>query len=187
MSVVSEDSAASSLISAVRTVESVGGCGASSCASTASPTEAVLVRSAAMTTTQKRVGSSSCSSKESQATWPGLWLAQAASSVVLPKPAEAESKVKGSERPWLRRSIKCGRWSSLARTRGGANFVTGKCGSRMIEHPFSSAVWQTPGVFCAKDSFLWLSLEETSLSHQTKQLLKKPLMDESTLQSRSHL
>src|SRR6266487_1975529 len=153
MSVVSEDSAASSLISAVRTVESVGGCGASSCASTASPTEAVLVRSAAMTTTQKRVGSSSCSSKESQATWPGLWLAHVASSVVLPKPAEAESKVKGSERPWLRRSI--------------------KCGSRMIEHPFSSAVWQTPGVFCAKDSFLWLSLEESSLSHQTEQPVEK--------------
>src|SRR6266568_8548772 len=160
MSVISKDIAASSLISKVRIVESAGGCGDCSRANAGSPISGKRVRSAARTPAQKRVGSSSCSSKENQATWPVLWRAQAASSVVFPKPAEAESNVRGSERLWLRRSIKCSRGSRMARTGGGVNLVTGKCGSGMIERPFSSAVRQTPPVSCTKDSFcgsLWKS------------------------------
>lgn len=53
-------------------------------------------RSAAKIALQKRSGSLSRGSSESQATGRGSWLAQAASRVVLPNPAPAERSAKGS-------------------------------------------------------------------------------------------
>src|SRR5262249_53744723 len=52
-------------------------------------------RRAAISATQKRVGLLSSSSSVSQEIWTWRWCAQLASSVVLPKPAGAESSVSG--------------------------------------------------------------------------------------------
>src|SRR6266568_4406265 len=108
-------------------------CGACSSASAASPRGVPPCRRAAITEVQKRVGSLSCSSSVSQATWPVLSLAQAESSVVLPKPAEAESNVKGTERLCSRTSSRRERGRSTERTGGMVTLVTSKSGSGMRE------------------------------------------------------
>src|SRR5260221_608916 len=87
------------------------------------------VRTAARTALQKRSGSLSRRSSESQATGKESWLAQAANSVVLPKPAPADSNTKGSAVLWFKCSIRGRRGSTCARTGGVGDFLTRRGGS----------------------------------------------------------
>src|SRR5581483_1134909 len=84
-----------------RLLESGGGWGDCNCATTFAPKFASRLgqrRRAAINATQKRVGLLSSSSGESQATCIFFCrCAQAESKVVLPQPAEAESRVSGVE------------------------------------------------------------------------------------------
>src|SRR5260370_39820694 len=81
-------------------VEGEGGWGDGSSATAVSPKLGACPpqrRRAAINPTQKRVGPVSSSSSESQATCAWCRLAQAESSVVLPKPAGAQSSLSGGE------------------------------------------------------------------------------------------
>src|SRR5215469_15368003 len=93
-------SLSSSWSRAERQEESGGGWGDCSCATTVSPKFAARLgqrRKAAISATQKRVRLLSSSSSESQEICVLRRLAQAASKVVLPQPAVAESSVSGAE------------------------------------------------------------------------------------------
>src|SRR5215813_11449435 len=90
----------SSWRSTERQEENGGGWGDCNCATTFSPKFDARLgqrRRAAISATQKRVGLLSSSSSESQATCVFCRCAQTESSVVLPQPAEAESRVSGVE------------------------------------------------------------------------------------------
>src|SRR2546425_1224315 len=141
----------SSWSNAVRMVESGGGWGDSSSATTVSPKLGAYLpqrRRAAVSATQKRVGLLSSSSSESQATCAWCRLAQAESSVVLPKPAGAESRVSGVESASSSAESKDSRSTSAAGKRGGASLpestsipwsnACGGCCSRQSERAVSS-------------------------------------------------
>jgi hypothetical protein len=56
----------------------------------------------------------------------------------------------------------------------------------MGERPFSSAVWQTSLVSCAKDSLIWLDLEESSLFQQTNVFeIKQPYLIDTSFEIRT--
>src|SRR5215470_7414637 len=132
-------------------VESGGGWGDSSSATAVSPKLGATPsqrRKAAISATQKRVGLLSSSSSESQAT--GTWcrLAQAESSVVLPKPAGAERRVSGVESAPSSAESKRSRFTSAVGKRGGARLLASTsvprsnacegCCSRQSERAVSS-------------------------------------------------
>src|SRR5258708_36395647 len=105
-------------------------------------------RRAAINPTQKRVGLVSSSSSESQATCAVCGLAQAESSVVLPKPAGAQSSVSGVESAPSSAESKRSRSTSDFGKRGGASLpestsipwsnACGGCCSRQSERAVSS-------------------------------------------------
>src|SRR5215471_11691241 len=116
----------SSWSSTVRMVESGGGWGDSSSATAVSPKPGAYPpprRRAAISATQKRVGLVSSSSSESQATCAGCRFAQAASSVVLPQPAGAASKVSGVKSAPSSATSKRSRSTSACGRRGGASLL----------------------------------------------------------------
>src|SRR2546425_9877414 len=78
-------------------------------------------RRAAISATQKRVGLLSSSSSESQATCVFCRCAQTESSVVLPQPAEAESRVNGVESASSSAVSKRSRSTRVFGSRGGAS------------------------------------------------------------------
>src|SRR6266480_6037175 len=101
-----------------------GGWGDSSSATAVSPKLGAYPpprRRAAISATQKRVGLVSSSSSESQATCAGCRRAQAESSVVLPKPAGAESRVSGVASAPSSAESKGSRSTSTVGKRGGAS------------------------------------------------------------------
>ena len=101
--------------SAVSTVSAGGGCAACSRASALSPIPAATVRSAAITYAQNDAGSLSRPSSDSHAVSrspagpAGPAASHPASSVVLPKPAGAETSVSFDAVPWSSRSLSRGR------------------------------------------------------------------------------
>src|SRR5205809_6143084 len=114
----------SSWRSTERQEESGGGWGDCNCATTVSPKFDARLgqrRRAAISATQKRVGLLSSSSSESQATCADCRLAQAESSVILPKPAGAETSVSGVESAPSSEESKRSRSTSAAGLRGGAS------------------------------------------------------------------
>ena len=105
-------------------VVSGGGWGDCSSATAVSPRLGASLsqrRKAAISETQKRVGLVSSSSSESQATCAVCRLAQAESSVVLPKPAGAESSVSGLESAPSSAESKRSRSTNAFGKRGGAS------------------------------------------------------------------
>src|SRR5258708_40295079 len=137
----------SSWSNAVRMVGSGGGWGDSSNPTAVSPKLGASLshrRRAAISETQKRVGLVSSSSSESQATCAWCWLAQAESSVVLPKPAGAESSVSREESAPSSAESKRSRSTSACGRRGGASLAESGCscsaGGRMRDAENSGGV-----------------------------------------------
>ena len=114
---------AMSLSSAVSVDSAGGGCGDWSSANTASPTFGAIVCTAATRWIRKRAGSLSRSSSDSQATFHLQTAAHALTSVVLPKPAGAETRVRLRCRPSSIRSTKWRRMTALGGGAGTYSFV----------------------------------------------------------------
>src|SRR5215813_3982065 len=114
----------SSWRSTERQEENGGGWGDCNCATTFSPKFDARLgqrRRAAISATHKRVGLLSSSSSESQATCDFCRCAQTPSSVVLPQPAEAESRVSGVESASPRAASKRSRSTKAFGSRGRAS------------------------------------------------------------------
>src|SRR4030042_1358736 len=114
-----------SLSRAVRIDSIDGGRGDWSTSNTPFPIFAAIVCKAATRYVRKRVGSLSPSSSDSQATGRSQPATHSLTSVVLPKPAEAEMRVslRPEERPSFSRSIRRGRRTILDRGGGIYSFV----------------------------------------------------------------
>src|SRR5258708_21645239 len=139
MKMTSRSACMISLSSVARMVESGGASLECSRAKASSPSVGRHLRRAAMHAVQKRVGSLSMASRESQATHCSCLLTHAESRVVFPLPAEAETRVSGCVQIASRSLSRRGRSTRKLGTRGGTSLVessgidsadTGRTGSR---------------------------------------------------------